>query len=80
MSFSNNSMKTDHTQSNLSLQVNHLHLHILGLPCVTWFDKIKYRPSATPSRNKHKGFSHFVEIDQTMAILQAQGKVGVLPC
>ncbi|KAK9893603.1 HIT-like protein [Cystobasidium minutum MCA 4210] len=59
--------------------VNHLHLHILGLPTISWKDGIKYKPSIVqPGSNKHKGFSHFVELNQAISILESGKRVGVL--
>ncbi|KAL7004886.1 hypothetical protein EMMF5_005499 [Cystobasidiomycetes sp. EMM_F5] len=58
--------------------VDHLHLHVFGLPFLSIVDKIKYRPSYIKSRTK--GLSHFIALEQAIRILEAGKKVSVMPC
>ncbi|GAA5872031.1 hypothetical protein JCM3774_006586 [Rhodotorula dairenensis] len=66
--------------------VNHLHLHLLSLP-LPFPGSVKYRPSlaSTPlssnsahqRKQKLKGWSWFVDVDQVLTILRAGERVRV---
>ena len=58
--------------------VNHLHLHVHGLPYKPGRG-LKYR-IANGKPPYQKGFSWFAEVGQTIRILQQDGRVGVFPC
>lgn len=59
--------------------VNHLHLHVQGLPYRSWFREMKYRV-IPGSAGYVKGFSWFSEAKQTIQILEQDRRVGVFPC
>lgn len=59
--------------------VNHLHLHVHGLPYKSFIKGAKY-PIADSRGPYHKGFSWFAEVGQAILILESGGRVGVLPC
>lgn len=59
--------------------VNHLHLHVQGLPYKSLAKKAKY-PVASGYGYYHKGFSWFVDVSQAIQILENGGRVGVFPC
>jgi len=59
--------------------VDHLHLHIHGLPYKSLYRRLKY-PVVKGTHGKAKGFSWFVEISQAKVILERGGKIGILPC
>ena len=59
--------------------VNHLHLHVQGLPYLTTILALKY--PVMPGYNGYwKGFTWFVEVQQVIQILERAKRVGVLPC
>ena len=58
--------------------VNHLHLHLHALP-YRGIMKLEY-PLSEGKNGKSKGFSWFVEVDQTVEILQQGKTIGVFPC
>jgi diadenosine tetraphosphate (Ap4A) HIT family hydrolase len=58
--------------------VNHLHLHLLALPC-RGIRKFEW-PVSKGKGGKTKGFSWFVEVDQVIEILQQGKTVTVFPC
>jgi len=59
--------------------VDHLHLHVQGLPYKSIFRHAKY-PVVHGYGRLAKGFSWFSEVTQTIAILQTHGRVKVVPC
>ncbi|KAI0091445.1 HIT-like protein [Irpex rosettiformis] len=59
--------------------VNHLHLHILGLPFTSTVKSIMYRVSSGTDGND-KGFSWFGEVNQVIGILKKGGSVNVFAC
>jgi len=60
--------------------VDHLHLHVQGLPYTSYRKAAKY-PIAKPVLPLfNKGFSWFVDIEQTIRILEKGGQVEVFPC
>ncbi|KAH6909315.1 HIT-like domain-containing protein [Coprinopsis sp. MPI-PUGE-AT-0042] len=64
--------------------VDHLHLHVQALPYRSRLRAAKYpisKPSSSATGGRcHKGFGWFAEIDQTIAILEKGGRVGVWRC
>lgn len=58
--------------------IEHLHLHVHGLPYKP-MRRSKY-PIATGKSPRQKGLSWFAEVGQTIRILENDGHVGVLPC
>jgi len=64
--------------------VNHLHLHVHALPYRRGLKYpvsrgLKY-PISKGGKDKPKGFSWFVEVDQAIEILQRGKAIGVFPC
>ncbi|KAF8442159.1 HIT-like domain-containing protein [Boletus edulis BED1] len=59
--------------------VQHLHLHVQALPYTSFVVQFKY-PVARGFGALNKGFSWFVEVAQTIRILDKGSTVGVLPC
>jgi len=59
--------------------VYHLHLHVQGLPYLSTSRTRKY-PVNPGTGDYSKGFSWFVDVQQTIEILQRGKRVGVLPC
>ncbi|KNZ80191.1 hypothetical protein J132_06784 [Termitomyces sp. J132] len=59
--------------------VNHLHLHVLGLPFRSFERSFKY-PIINGRGTYHKGFSWFAEVGQTIKILESGRRVGVWLC
>ncbi|RDB25869.1 Bifunctional adenosine 5'-phosphosulfate phosphorylase/adenylylsulfatase HINT4 [Hypsizygus marmoreus] len=59
--------------------VDHLHLHVHGLPYKSFAKRAKY-PAVRGHGSCQKGFSWFVEVGQAIRILENGGRVGVLPC
>ncbi|KAF8556531.1 HIT-like protein [Imleria badia] len=59
--------------------VQHLHLHVQALPYTSYAAQLKY-PVARGSGSFDKGFSWFVEVGQTIRILDKGSTVGILPC
>ena len=59
--------------------VNHLHLHVQGLPYNSAWRRAKY-PYRPGSSGKEKGIGWFVEVEQTIRILEKGGAVRILPC
>jgi len=59
--------------------VNHLHLHVQGLPYNSSGRAAKY-PVISGYGEYHKGVSWFVEVDQVLRILERDRRVGVFPC
>ena len=59
--------------------VNHLHLHVQGLPYLTTYRARKY-PISPGFFGYSKGLSWFAEVQQTIEILQRGKCVGILPC
>ena len=59
--------------------IDHLHLHVQGLPYNSSLTSKKY-PIVRGSGRNHKGFTWFVEVGQAIAILEADRSVGVFPC
>ncbi|KIJ49436.1 hypothetical protein M422DRAFT_82525, partial [Sphaerobolus stellatus SS14] len=59
--------------------VYHLHLHVHGLPYKSTYRKMKY-PIVEGRNGNTKGFSWFVEADQSISILRNGKKIDVLPC
>lgn len=57
--------------------VNHLHMHIFALPFVSGFRTFEFAVKPGQDTN-HKGFSWFVNIEQTIAILEDGKRVGVM--
>jgi len=58
--------------------LDHLHLHVHGLPYKP-ARQTKY-PIAVGKPPRQKGFSWFSEVGQTIRILENGGRVRVLPC
>jgi hypothetical protein len=58
--------------------LDHLHLHVHGLPYQP-MRQSKY-PIAAGKSPRHKGLSWFAEVGQTIRILENGGRVGILPC
>lgn len=59
--------------------VNHLHLHVHGLPYKSFVKSAKY-PIVNGRGSNQKGFSWFVEAGQAIRILEGGERVGVFPC
>lgn len=59
--------------------VNHLHLHVIGLPFKSIGKGVKY-PIISGGSTYHKGFGWFVEVGQTIKILESGRHVSVWPC
>ncbi|OCH94802.1 HIT-like protein [Obba rivulosa] len=59
--------------------VNHLHLHVQALPYKSVTRRMKYFIS-NGCFGKEKGFGWFVEIEQSIRILEKGCRIGVLPC
>ena len=59
--------------------VNHLHLHVHALPYLTNILASKY-PFRSGYNGYSKGLTWFVEVKQTIQILERGNRVGVLPC
>lgn len=59
--------------------VNHLHLHVQGLPFVSALKSIMYRISSGTDGND-KGFSWFVGVEQAIGILKKGRAIGVFAC
>ncbi|PCH42518.1 HIT-like protein [Wolfiporia cocos MD-104 SS10] len=59
--------------------VNHLHMHVQGLPYRSFFKSLKY-PVATGRNGHTKGFSWFCEASQAINILENGGRVGIFSC
>lgn len=59
--------------------VDHLHLHVFGLPFLSWFKKAKY-PLRVRSSPFDKGWTWFVEIGQATRILERGGKIAIASC
>ncbi|KAI0784537.1 HIT-like protein [Abortiporus biennis] len=59
--------------------VDHLHLHVQGLPYKSKLYQAKYH-IATGSQSSNKGFSWFVEASQAIRILEQGRQIGILPC
>ena len=59
--------------------VNHLHLHVHALPYITNILASKY-PFKPGYNGYSKGLTWFVEVQQTIRILERGNCVGVLPC
>ncbi|KAJ6615866.1 HIT-like protein [Mycena sp. CBHHK59/15] len=58
--------------------VNHLHLHVQGLP-YKGGRQVKYRIS--PGCNSYqKGFGWFIEADQAARVLEEGRRIGLFPC
>ncbi|KAF8604496.1 HIT-like protein [Ceratobasidium sp. AG-I] len=60
--------------------VDHIHLHVQGLPYLNTYREKKYRISRSSRTGKVKGFGWFVEFDQCVSILESGKRVGVFPC
>lgn len=60
--------------------VDHLHLHCLELPFKSQWKAIKYRLAEPPNHNYIKGWSWFVEWQQTCALLNAGRKIKISSC
>lgn len=58
--------------------VDHLHLHVHGLPYRSAIREAKYTISKG-SNGYQKGFGWFVEVGQVIRILEKDGRVGVIP-
>ncbi|CAA7267450.1 unnamed protein product [Cyclocybe aegerita] len=59
--------------------VDHLHLHVQGLPYLSSRRAAKY-PISMGNRDYSKGLSWFAEVSQVVCILQQGKRVGVMPC
>ncbi|KAI0259091.1 HIT-like protein [Gloeopeniophorella convolvens] len=59
--------------------INHLHLHVLGLPFRNWYIGGKY-PLRDGSNGRTKGWTWFVEVSQVRRILGEGGAVKVKSC
>ncbi|KAI0058598.1 HIT-like protein [Artomyces pyxidatus] len=59
--------------------VDHLHLHVMGLPFRAWYIKGKY-PWVKGRDGHDKGWTWFAEVGQTIRILEKDNMVGVGPC
>ncbi|KAI0044294.1 HIT-like protein [Auriscalpium vulgare] len=59
--------------------VDHLHLHVLGLPFRNWLVRHKY-PIVAGIHGYVKGYSWFAEVSQTVQILQNGGSIKVNCC
>jgi hypothetical protein len=59
--------------------VDHLHLHVQGLPYNSPTRKAKY-PVVSGNNLHTKGFSWFVEVGQAVQILEQGNHIGVFPC
>jgi len=59
--------------------IDHLHLHVQGLPYKSTIKRAKY-PIANGWGSCVKGLSWFVEVNQAIRILGNAGEIGVLPC
>ncbi|KIM85053.1 hypothetical protein PILCRDRAFT_817891 [Piloderma croceum F 1598] len=58
--------------------VNHLHMHVQGLPYRSFVRGFKY-PIVNGGGSHQKGFSWFAEAGQTIRILERGGSVGIFP-
>ncbi|EPS95952.1 hypothetical protein FOMPIDRAFT_10926, partial [Fomitopsis schrenkii] len=59
--------------------VNHLHMHVQGLPYRSLLRDLKYHVSAG-NRGHGKGLSWFCEAGQAVCILEKGGLIGIFPC
>ncbi|KAF9456569.1 HIT-like protein [Collybia nuda] len=59
--------------------VDHLHLHVHGLPYASPFREAKYMISKD-SHGNEKGYGWFAEVGQVIRILEKGGRVRVSPC
>lgn len=59
--------------------VDHLHLHVQGLPYLSTRRAAKY-PVAPGNGRYSKGLSWFAEVSQVIQILERGNRVGVLFC
>ncbi|KZV68184.1 HIT-like protein [Peniophora sp. CONT] len=59
--------------------IDHLHLHVFGLPWRSELQHAKY-PFKPGSSGKEKGWTWFVEIGQAIRILENGRRVQVAPC
>jgi len=59
--------------------VDHLHLHVFGLPWKSFLHTDKY-PVKEGSNGNEKGWSWFVEVDQAIRILEKGSNITVTPC
>lgn len=59
--------------------VYHLHLHVQGLPYLS-NSRARQYPVSPGNGGYSKGLSWFVDVQQTVEILQRGKRVGVLPC
>ncbi|KAG7444700.1 HIT-like protein [Guyanagaster necrorhizus] len=59
--------------------VNHLHLHLQGLPYKNFIRAAKY-PVVQGGEHHDKGFSHFVEVEQAIRILEKGHGISLSPC
>ncbi|KAI0729246.1 HIT-like protein [Fomitopsis betulina] len=59
--------------------VNHLHMHVQGLPYRSAARALKYHVSSG-KRGHDKGLSWFCEVAQAICILEKGGLIGILPC
>ncbi|EKM58080.1 uncharacterized protein PHACADRAFT_139706 [Phanerochaete carnosa HHB-10118-sp] len=59
--------------------VDHLHLHVQGLPYKSVWRKAKY-PYVKRSQGVQKGWTWFAEVGQVQSILEGGGEVRVAPC
>jgi hypothetical protein len=59
--------------------VDHLHLHVQGLPYRSIIKQAKY-PVSPGTNGRSKGYGWFVEVEQLTRILGQGGQVKVWPC
>ncbi|KIP11088.1 hypothetical protein PHLGIDRAFT_100407 [Phlebiopsis gigantea 11061_1 CR5-6] len=59
--------------------INHLHLHVQGLPYKSLWRRVKYpyRPGGDATE---KGFGWFIEVEQAIRILEKRGSVSIRAC
>lgn len=59
--------------------VNHLHMHVQALPYISFARRAKY-PVVRGGTRYPKGFSWFVEVSQSIQILERGSRIGIFPC
>ncbi|KAI0787732.1 HIT-like protein [Fomes fomentarius] len=61
------------------ISVPHLHMHVQALPYRSFLRRLKY-PVVNGRKGREKGFSWFVDAEQTVRLLEKGVQVSILPC